>query len=157
MEYFASKFFASNILAGFGADQESLTSLFHGFYTARSVIFLIQIAARRAEVRIPLCRKRTRQGQGSPLLSSDHSFKLLSHRNLKVHQLGAFGIVDAAHEDSRARQRRVDVFHVKKEEPRLRGVRLDSLGGELRGFNLVSFFLADSTLHFLLRNRKRTR
>ena len=40
----------------------------------------------------------------------------------------------------------------KEEKSRLRGVRLDCLGGELRGFDLVPFFLGDGAFHILVRD-----
>jgi hypothetical protein len=59
------------------------------------------------------CRKERGKDGGVRL---SYSFQLLPHRNLKVHQFGAFGIVNAAHVDARTSQRRGNVCHVEEEE-----------------------------------------
>ena len=46
----------------------------------------------------------------------------------------------------------------KEQKSRLRAVRLDRLGRELRGLDFIHFFLADRALHFVRkRNRARPR
>src|SRR5579863_9166467 len=80
---------------------------------------------------------------------------LFPHHNLKVHQLLALGVVNPFHVDMRAGQGRVNPFHIEEEKSRLRGVGLDGFGGELRGLDLVAFFLGDGPLHLFLRDGKR--
>jgi len=79
---------------------------------------------------------------------------LLPHLNLEVHQLGAFRVVDAGYVDVCAGNRGGDVFDVEKKESGLSRVGLDGFGGELGGFDLVHFFLADSAFHFFAREGK---
>src|SRR5271155_272630 len=93
----------------------------------------------------------------SPVLrleGSSTAHPLLPHRNLEIHQLIPFGIINPAHIDARAGQGCVDVFHIEEEESGLRGVRLDRSGGESRGFDLVSLLLTDGAFHVLVRDGK---
>jgi len=82
------------------------------------------------------------------------SVQLLLHWNLEVHQLGAFGAVDAGDVDVGASEG--DVSEVEEEESGLGGMRLDGLGGELRGFDLIAFFLGDGAFHIFARDGERT-
>jgi len=80
---------------------------------------------------------------------------LLFHLNFEVHQLAAFGVVDAGDVEVCALQGRVDVFDVEEEKSGLCGAGFDGAGGELGGFDLVAFFLAERAFHFFLRDGER--
>ena len=80
---------------------------------------------------------------------------LLFQLNFKVHQLGAFRVVDAGDVEVCAFQGRVDVFDVEEEKSGLGGAGFDGAGGELGGFDLVAFFLTERAFHFFLRDGER--
>jgi hypothetical protein len=70
-------------------------------------------------------------------------------KNLKIEKLSALCIRDSGDVDIRTPENRVDATNVKEQEPRLRGMGFDRLGGELRRLDLIHLFLADSAFHLV--------
>jgi hypothetical protein len=82
--------------------------------------------------------------------------EILVHGDFKVQELDPLRIGNTCDVDVCAGQRRRDATHIEKQKSRLRAVRLDRLGCELRRLDLIHFLLADRALHFVRKgNRQR--